>query len=133
MNTHSFEHELKQLAAPPPDPAARERARRAALEEFQRRPGTVHQLHSPRRWRPLGPWSSGLAAASIAAVGVAVYWLLPPEERVLAIGEPATSPSVPAYLPCADSGPRPAPSRPRGRARDWGRAFGPPRHGLSIL
>ena len=27
-----------------------------------------------------------------------------------------------AYLPGADSGPRPAPSRPRGRVRDWGRA-----------
>ena len=107
MNTHSFEHELKQLAAPPPDPAARERARRAALEEFQRRPGTVHQLHSPRRWRPLGPWSSGLAAASIAAVGVAVYWLLPPEERVLAIGEPATSPSVPAYTELKRDEPEP--------------------------
>jgi hypothetical protein len=26
-----------------------------------------------------------------------------------------------AYLPGADSGPRPAPSRPRGRVRDWGR------------
>ncbi|MBK9251066.1 MAG: VWA domain-containing protein [Proteobacteria bacterium] len=107
MNTHSFEHELKQLAAPPPDPAARERARRAALEEFQRRPGTVHQLHSPRRWRPLGPWSSGLAAASIAAVGVAVYWLLPPEERVLAIGEPATSPSVPTYTELKHDEPEP--------------------------
>ena len=107
MNTHSFEHELKQLTAPPPDPAARERARRAALEEFQRRPGTVHQLHSPRRWRPLGPWSSGLAAASIAAVGVAVYWLLPPEERVLGIGEPATSPSVPAYTELKRDEPEP--------------------------
>ncbi|MBK7116781.1 MAG: VWA domain-containing protein [Proteobacteria bacterium] len=107
MNTHSFEHELKQLAAPPPDPAARERARRAALEEFQRRPGTVHQLHSPRRWRPLGPWSSGLAAASIAAVGVAVYWLLPPEERVLAIGEPATNPSVPTYTELKREEPEP--------------------------
>ena len=38
-----------------------------------------------------------------------------------------------AYLPGADSGPRPAPSRPRGRVRDWGQAFGLPRHGLSIL
>ena len=28
-----------------------------------------------------------------------------------------------AYLPGADSGPRPAPSRPRGRVRDWGRAL----------
>ena len=27
-----------------------------------------------------------------------------------------------AYLPGADSGPRPAPSRPRGARRDWGRA-----------
>jgi Ca-activated chloride channel homolog len=107
MNTHSFEHELKQLAAPPPDPAARERARRAALEEFQRRPGTVHQLHSPRRWRPLGPWSSGLAAASLAAVGVAVYWLLPPEERVLGIVEPATSPSVPTYTELKHDEPEP--------------------------
>ena len=38
-----------------------------------------------------------------------------------------------AYLPGADSGPRPAPSRPRGRVRDWGQAFGLPRHVLSIL
>ena len=38
-----------------------------------------------------------------------------------------------ACLPGADSGPRPAPSRPRGRVRDWGQAFGLPRHGLPIL
>ena len=38
-----------------------------------------------------------------------------------------------AYLPGADSGPRPAPSRQRGARRDWGQAFGLPRHGLSIL
>jgi Ca-activated chloride channel homolog len=97
MNTHSFEHDLKRLEAPPPDSTARERARRAALEEFQRTPGTVQQLQAPRRWMPLGPWSSGLAAASLAAVGVAVYWLLPPAQRVLKIEQSPASPSMPVY------------------------------------
>ena len=38
-----------------------------------------------------------------------------------------------AYLPGADSGPRPAPSRLRGARRDWGQAYGLPWYGLSIL
>jgi Ca-activated chloride channel family protein len=85
MNTHSFEYDLKQLEAPPPDPRAREQARRAALDEFQRshEKATVHAR--PSRWNPRNPWWSGLAAASVAVIGVAIYWLTPAPERVIKV------------------------------------------------
>jgi Ca-activated chloride channel family protein len=82
MNTHSFEYDLQHLAAPPPDPSARERARSAALEEFERNRGRLQQ-QPVRRWNPRNARWSGLAAACVAVVGVAMYWMLPPGERAV--------------------------------------------------
>jgi len=90
MNTHSFEYDLQHLDAPPPDPDARERARRAALEEFERSRGRLQQQPA-RRWNPRSARWSGLAAACVAVVGVATYWLLPPAERVVRLETPATT------------------------------------------
>jgi Ca-activated chloride channel family protein len=87
MNTHSFEHDLQQLKAPPPDPGARERARRAALEEFERHRGRLQQ-QLVRRWNPRSAWWSGVAAACVAVVGFATYWLLPPAERSARLQQP---------------------------------------------
>jgi Ca-activated chloride channel homolog len=116
MNTHPFEHDLQQLEAPPPDPAARDRARRAALEEFRRLQEDAKPRPMPHRWKPMGPWSSGLAAAGVAAVGVAVYWLLPPGDRQLRTqANPATE-GVPVIIQF--DRPAPAPAQPAGSATD---------------
>jgi Ca-activated chloride channel homolog len=116
MNTHPFEHDLQQLEAPPPDPAARDRARRAALEEFRRLQEDAKPRPMPHRWKPMGPWSSGLAAAGVAAVGVAVYWLLPPGDRQLRTqANPATE-GVPVIIQF--DRPAPAPAQPAGSETD---------------
>jgi Ca-activated chloride channel homolog len=110
MNMHSFEHDLQQLEAPAPDPAARERARQAALEHFRRiqEDATAYSPPTARRWKPLGPWSSGLAAAGVAAVGVAVYWLLPPGDRRLgAVSDPAAE-GIPVIIQFDRKAPAPA-------------------------
>jgi Ca-activated chloride channel family protein len=90
MNTHSFEYDLRNLEAPAPDPAAHECARRAALEEFERlraMPPSVAAKggvkNPPSRWNPRSARWSGLAAACVAVAGVGVYWLLPPNDRIV--------------------------------------------------
>jgi len=116
MNTHPFEHDLQQLEAPPPDPAARDRAHRAALEEFRRLQEDAKPQPMPRRWKTLGPWSSGLAAAGVAAVGVAVYWLLPPGDRQLRTQANPVTEGVPVIIQF--DRPAPAPAQPAGSATD---------------
>lgn len=110
MNMQPFESELRSMSAPTPDPAARARAREAAVQEFLRDRGSVHQLPATRRWKPLGPWSSGLAAAGVAAVGISVYWLLPPGSRVLQTEGPAVQ-TVPVIIDMKRDADSPTPQR----------------------
>ena len=121
MNTHSFEYDLQQLAAPPPSPSARERARSAALEEFERSRSRLQQ-QPVRRWNPRNARWGGLAAACVAVMGVAMYWLLPPGERAIRsermipveLVAEATPPAVPkSDAPAGTSGqPRAQPVAP---------------------
>jgi len=122
MNTQSFERQLQQIDPPPPDSAARLRARRAALEEFDRVKALRGQRHS---WRAPRVWLGGFAAAGVAIVGASLYWLMPASERVVAFrpvvpvqartsarppAVPDQSPPPPAEVTAAKQ--RPAPRLP---------------------
>lgn len=97
MNTNTLERDLKQLEAPPADPQARDRARRAALEEFHRSQAKPTLHARPARWNPRSAWWSGLAAASVAVIGMAVYWLTPSADRAVKLD--ARTVEAPAVVP----------------------------------
>jgi Ca-activated chloride channel family protein len=88
MNTRSFERQLQQLDPPAVNPEARLRARRVALEEFERihEQAPVRPKQATRFWR--GPWVGGLAAAGVATLGVAIFWNVPEQERAVALPQP---------------------------------------------
>jgi Ca-activated chloride channel family protein len=96
MNTQSFERQLQQLTPPAPDPEARLRARRAAIDEFER----IHH-HAPRatvhrRWTLPRLWIGGLATACVVVLGVSVVWRMPATDRAIApeTARPAHRPAM---------------------------------------
>jgi Ca-activated chloride channel family protein len=116
MNARSFEYQLRNSAAPTPDPDARIRARRAALEEFER----IHAQHR----KPVAPVRSGfrgffgalasrnavlggLASTCVVVIGVSIVLLMPPADREprlhvpIAIEPQATQPAVKRDAPAA--------------------------------
>ncbi len=63
--------------APPPDPQARLRARRAALEEFARVQAAAVDVATPAATRTWTSWSRNLAMAAgicVAVIGLAISW-----------------------------------------------------------
>jgi Ca-activated chloride channel family protein len=111
MKAQSFEYELRHTNPPAPDPEARLRARRAALEEFERvhapmsasasapeRKGFLASL----RWAPASALWGGLATACIVVIGVSVVWLMPPEQRQVQLHRTELSP--PPSTPAAQVG-----------------------------
>lgn len=93
MNNHAFERRMQQLDAPAPDPEARLRARRAAVQEFERLHQQREAKPARRGWWLPTPWLGGLATACLAIVGVSVFWLMPEADR--AVG-PTAAPVVAA-------------------------------------
>jgi Ca-activated chloride channel family protein len=135
MNARSFEYQLRNTAPPTPDPEARLRARRAALEEFER----IHVQHR----KPVAPARSGfrgffgslasrnavlggLASTCVVVIGVSIVLLMPPADREprlhvpIAIEPQATLPEEKSDTPVAPYvEPRvEAPVEPRAKAPD---------------
>jgi Ca-activated chloride channel family protein len=84
MNTQSFERQLQQLTPPEPDPAARLRARRAAIDEFERMHHHAPKTTVQRRWTLPRMWMGGLATACVVVLGVSVVWRMPATDRAVA-------------------------------------------------
>jgi Ca-activated chloride channel family protein len=82
MNMNSLE-QLRQIEAPTPDPAARLRARRAAIAEFRRIHPVDEQKPATSWWSWKSPWLGGFATASVVVVGVSLAWFAPESERGL--------------------------------------------------
>jgi Ca-activated chloride channel family protein len=82
MNMNSLE-QLRQIEAPTPDPAARLRARRAAMAEFRRIHAVDEQKPAAAKWSWKSPWLGGFATASVVVVGVSLAWFAPESERGL--------------------------------------------------
>src|SRR6185503_2528111 len=114
----SFEYQLRITAAPTPDREARLRARRAALEEFER----IHVQHrepvAPARSGLRGFFASlasrnavlgGLASTCVVVIGVSIVLLMPPADREprlhvpIAIEPQTTQPEVKRDAPAAPS------------------------------
>jgi Ca-activated chloride channel family protein len=87
MNTQSFERQLRQIEPPAPDPEGRLRARRAALAEFDRLHGRNEQKRSSR-WTIPKFWLGGFATACVAVVGISLFRLMPPEQRLIVTKTP---------------------------------------------
>jgi Ca-activated chloride channel homolog len=97
MKTNSLEKQLQDITVPTPDPAARLRAKRAAMAEFR----SVHAIEeraSTPWWSFKRPWMSGFATACVAIVGVSLAWLAPDEARQLELSEAATTATSPTTV-----------------------------------
>jgi len=84
MNTQSIERQLQQIDPPAPDPEARLRARRAALQEFDRLHQQADRKSANRGWQFPKLWLGGFATACMAIVGVSIFWHTPEGDRVIA-------------------------------------------------
>jgi len=91
MNNQAFERQLQQIDPPAPDPEARLRARRAAIEEFERLNQQTGRKTTHRGWQMPKLWLGGFATACLAIVGVSLYWLTPEKDRAIA---PSAAPPV---------------------------------------
>jgi len=101
MQNQSFERQLRDAAAPPPDPRSRLEARRVALAEFTRLHPVQAGAHKAHAWgRRNGLWS-GLAAAGVAVVGFSIFRLMPEEQRMPAPLAMEPSPAPVAERPMA--------------------------------
>lgn len=103
--SNSFERQLQDIEAPAADPAARARARDAAMAEFRRmHPESATRTASRSRQRA---WMPMLAAASVAAIGVAIVWRMPADQRVVGPAQPrvieATIADAPPMSPGGDA------------------------------
>jgi Ca-activated chloride channel homolog len=79
MNMNSLE-QLQNIDAPPPDPAARLRAKRAAMAEFRRIHNVEEQKQVAPAWSWKSPWLSGFATASVVVIGVSLAWFTPDQD-----------------------------------------------------
>jgi Ca-activated chloride channel family protein len=104
MNMNSFDQELQQMNAPVPDPAARLRARRAALAEFRNIHAQVVRQPAASKWSWKSPWLGGFATACVAVVGVSIFWLVPEEQRRIQL--PATAPAATQAAPASTAAPQ---------------------------
>src|SRR5687768_3065395 len=101
MKAQSFEIQLQHAAPPPPDPAARLRARCAALAEFERVSMLGSMPRNQERISPIRFWSSrnalvgGIASACVVVIAVSMAWLMPPEQRELPRRVPVVVPPPP--------------------------------------
>jgi hypothetical protein len=102
MNMNSLE-QLRHIDAPAADPAARLRARRAALAEFRRIHNVEEQQPATSRWSWKSPWLGGFATASVVVVGVSLAWYMPKQDLQIQPPAVATIPVVPATAPAQDS------------------------------
>ncbi len=84
MNNQAFERQLQQIDPPAPNPEARLRARRAAVEEFERLHQQTGRKTTHRGWQMPKLWLGGFATACLAIVGVSLYWMTPESERAIA-------------------------------------------------
>jgi secreted protein with Ig-like and vWFA domain len=104
MNMNSFDQELQQMNAPLPDPAARLRARRAALAEFRNVHAQEERQPAASKWSWKSPWLGGFATACVAVVGVSIFWLVPEEQRKIQL--PATAPAASEVAPASTAAPQ---------------------------
>src|SRR5262249_32296084 len=105
MKAQSLEHQLRHTTPPMPDPEARQRARRAALAEFERIHAPAHhataddapadhaqapaptprtsraRFFGPLNWASRNVWMGGVATACVVVIGVSVVWLMPARDR----------------------------------------------------
>jgi Ca-activated chloride channel homolog len=95
MKTNTLEKQLQDITVPTPDPAARLRAKRAAMTEF-RAVHAIEERASAPWWSFKRPWMSGFATACVAIVGVSLAWLAPEDARQLELSEPVTAAAPPA-------------------------------------
>jgi secreted protein with Ig-like and vWFA domain len=110
MNNQTFERQLQQIDPPAPDPEARLRARRAAVEEFERLHQPSERQSNRRGWQIPKLWLGGFATACLAIVGVSLYWLTPEKDRAIAppVALPASQPteaSVSEQIPVPEAVP----------------------------
>lgn len=108
MNSHSFEHQLRQATAPTPVPAARARATAAALAEFHRIHAAANQAISPKAsWlfrlqrhfsntgavpgRPRNLVSGEVATACVVIIAVSTFFLVPPGQRRVLVQPPVVT------------------------------------------
>ncbi len=95
MNNKSLERQLQDITPPVPDPAARLRARRAAMAEFRRVHDQDERRPATSRWSWKSPWLGGFATASVAVVAVSLFWLVPEDQRQPRLSAPAVSQVIP--------------------------------------
>jgi Ca-activated chloride channel family protein len=90
MNMNPLE-QLQQMEAPTPDPAARLRAKRAAMAEFRRIHEVEERKPATSKWSWKSPWLGGFATASVLVVGVSLAWFTPEHNLQLPTDAPVAA------------------------------------------
>ncbi|MEO8316310.1 MAG: von Willebrand factor type A domain-containing protein [Pseudomonadota bacterium] len=97
MNMNPLE-QLRDLTTPVPDPAARLRAKRAAMAEFRRLHAVEERKPATSKWSWKSPWLGGFATASVVVVGLSLAWFVPQDELKIQPPARAASEVPPAFV-----------------------------------